>query len=258
MKERKGFMLYLDDINILNKLSDADFRAVIKALSSFAKNEEREPLSEAAEIAFSFMAGKIGRDFEQYEKRCSTNRTNVMKRYKHKESESEPTKSTNVDDSIQSHTSAYECKKPLPNGVNVNVTVNESNSSGSSSTRARDEDQPEALSAVQYVSTNIVGMTAGNWEDLQAMMQDGLSDELIIHGVDEAGAQGVHTWAYLRKILNRYLTSGITTVEQAKAEEAHRTAATQAKARGHPRADAQNGSGNIFADLVSRGDLDDL
>lgn len=255
MKERKGFMLYLDDINILNKLSDSDFRAVIKALTSFTKNEEREPLSEAAEIAFSFMAGKIGRDFEQYEKRCSTNRTNVMKRYELKESESE---STNVDDSIQSHTNVYERKKSLPNGVNVNVTVNESNSSGSGSTRARDEAQPEALSAVQYVSTNVVGMTAGNWEDLQTMMQDGLPDELIIHGVDEAGAQGVHTWAYLRKILNRYLTSGITTVEQAKAEEAHRTAATQAKARGHPRANAQSGSGNIFADLVSRGDLDDL
>lgn len=130
-------------------------------------------------------------------------------------------------------------------------------SSGSSGTRACAEDQPESFSAVQYVSTNIVGMTAGNWEDLQSMMQDGLSDELIIHGVDEAGAQGVHTWAYLRKILNRYLTSGVTTVEQAKIEEAQRAVAAKPSARASPNKNGSGGTGNIFADLLKGGGLGD-
>lgn len=50
-------------------------------------------------------------------------------------------------------------------------------------------------------------------------MEDGLTVELINHAVDEACAQGKRTWAYARKILERYLTEGITSLEQAKASD---------------------------------------
>lgn len=68
----------------------------------------------------------------------------------------------------------------------------------------------------RYIDEHIPGMTPAHWEELRSFMDDGLTIDLIQHAVDEAAAQGKRTWAYVRGILNRYLTEGITTVEQAK------------------------------------------
>lgn len=68
----------------------------------------------------------------------------------------------------------------------------------------------------RYIDEHIPGMTPAHWEELRSFMDDGLPIDLIRHAVDEAAAQGKRTWAYVRGILNRYLTEGITTVEQAK------------------------------------------
>ena len=67
-----------------------------------------------------------------------------------------------------------------------------------------------------YVTNNLRGMSPGNWEELRSYMEDGLSMAVIHHAVDEAAANGKRNWSYVRKILNRYLTEGITTVEQAR------------------------------------------
>lgn len=67
-----------------------------------------------------------------------------------------------------------------------------------------------------YVTNNLRGMSPGNWEELRSYMEDGLSMSVIHHAVDEAAANGKRNWSYVRKILNRYLTEGITTVEQAR------------------------------------------
>ncbi len=68
----------------------------------------------------------------------------------------------------------------------------------------------------RYIDEHIPGMTPAHWDELRSFMEDGLPIDLIQHAVDEAAAQGKRTWAYVRGILNRYLTEGITTVEQAK------------------------------------------
>lgn len=70
-----------------------------------------------------------------------------------------------------------------------------------------------------YVENNLRGMSPNNWEELRSYLTDGLTMDVICHAVDEAAANGKRTWAYVRTILNRYLTSGITTVEQAKASD---------------------------------------
>ena len=77
---------------------------------------------------------------------------------------------------------------------------------------------PDGGGAV-YVENNLRGMSPNNWEELRSYLVDGLTMDVICHAVDEAAANGKRNWAYVRKILNRYLTSGITTVEQAKASD---------------------------------------
>lgn len=73
-----------------------------------------------------------------------------------------------------------------------------------------------ATTTTSYVEDNIRGMTAGNWDEMRSYLDDGLPLVLINHAVDEAAANGKRNWAYVRRILNRYLSEGITSVEQAK------------------------------------------
>jgi DnaD/phage-associated family protein len=75
---------------------------------------------------------------------------------------------------------------------------------------------PDGGGASRYIDEHIRGMTPGNWEELRSYLDDGLTMELVQHAVDEAAAQGKRNWAYVRGILNRYLTEGVTTVEQSK------------------------------------------
>ncbi len=89
--------------------------------------------------------------------------------------------------------------------------------------------QTEEETENSYIADNIPGMSAGNWEELRSFLDDGLDMPLIRHAVDEAAAQGKRTWAYVRRILNRYVTSGIRTVEQAKATDGKPAASAQPK-----------------------------
>lgn len=67
-----------------------------------------------------------------------------------------------------------------------------------------------------YISRYIPGMTVAHWEELRSFLNDGLSMDLVRHAVDEAVAHQKRAWSYVRSILERYLTSGVSTVEQAR------------------------------------------
>ena len=71
-----------------------------------------------------------------------------------------------------------------------------------------------------YISQSIRGMTPAHWEELRSFLEDGITMELVHHAVDEAAAHNSRSWAYVRRILNRYLTEGITTVAQARQSDA--------------------------------------
>ena len=74
------------------------------------------------------------------------------------------------------------------------------------------------MSAAQYCDMCLRGMSPGNYEELRSFMdEDGLPDDLIKFAVDDACGHGKRAWSYVCKILNRYVTEGIRTVDQARA-----------------------------------------
>ena len=86
----------------------------------------------------------------------------------------------------------------------------------------------ETAGGTAYIADNLRGMSPNNWEELRSYMDDGITLELVNHAVDEAAANGKRTWSYVRRILERYLREGITTVTQAKATDHRPTVTTQA------------------------------
>lgn len=87
-----------------------------------------------------------------------------------------------------------------------------------------DDDRPDFNTLEVYAANNLQVMSPRNMEELISF-RDQLPDDLIRFGIDQACAQGVRKYAYVRAILNGYVEKGIRTIGEARAaEEAHRAA----------------------------------
>ena len=73
-------------------------------------------------------------------------------------------------------------------------------------------------SGAAYCRDNLKHMTAGSYDELRDIMNQGVSDELVALAVDEACANGTSTWGYTRSILDRLIVAGIKTAGDAKAD----------------------------------------
>ena len=82
------------------------------------------------------------------------------------------------------------------------------------------DDRPNFDTVESYASI-VLGLTPGNMQEFAKYKQQ-LPDELIRYAIDLSGEANATAWRYVREILNRYITEGIKTVEQAKASEKKR------------------------------------
>lgn len=67
------------------------------------------------------------------------------------------------------------------------------------------------------VQRELNGMAYSHYDELEDFRKQ-LPDEMITEAVNEAVANGSRNWAYVRKILDRYIRDGIRTVGEARAE----------------------------------------
>lgn len=84
-----------------------------------------------------------------------------------------------------------------------------------------DDARPDLNTLEVYASSNLQYLSPANMYELVSF-RDTLPDDLIRFGIDQACANGVRKYAYVRAILNRYIDDGIRTVGDAKAAEAKR------------------------------------
>lgn len=180
---REYFCAYHSMLGAMRKLSDAECGRLFRALLIYSMGEKPDNLQGREELLFDVFSQQIDRDADRYEKKCFTNKANGSVRKR-----SQANGSVRAQDKEEDKD-----KEELP------PTPSEGDGRGTA-----------------YVSNHLPGMSSGNWDELRSYMEDGLSMDLICHAVDEAAANGKRSWSYVRRILNRYLTEGIQTVEQAK------------------------------------------
>lgn len=192
------FCAYHSMLGATRKLSDAECGRLFRALLAYSGGEQPINLQGREELLFDVFSQQIDRDRERYEEKC---------------------------------------KKNKANGSGRKRTV--ANASDGSQEKEKEKDKEEeeypptpqkgeATGGTAYIADNLRGMSPNNWEELRSYMDDGITLELINHAVDEAAANGKRTWSYVRRILERYLREGITTVNQAKATDHRPTVTTQA------------------------------
>lgn len=94
-----------------------------------------------------------------------------------------------------------------------------------------DAPAPPGPAVESYLSAALSPLTPGNLDELRAFQGAGMDDGAVRFAVDQAAAQGVRSWAYVRGILRRWEAEGIRTEGEARAAEEARRAA---KARAAP------------------------
>ena len=197
---REYFCAYHSMLGAMRKLSDAECGRLFRALLTHSMGEKPDNLQGREELLFDVFSQQIDRDADRYEKKCTTNKANGSVR-----------KRSQANGSVRAQDKEEDKDKeelpPTPSGECGRGTT-------------------------AYVATYLPGMSGANWDELRSYMEDGLSLELICHAVDEAAANSKRSWSYVRRILNRYLTEGIQTVEQAR------------KSDGRPAAPAASGGLN--------------
>lgn len=93
--------------------------------------------------------------------------------------------------------------------------------------RTFDRKTPEYDTIESYADTCLDSMTPDNLRELYSFVCD-LGEDLVRHAINEACAQGVPRYGYVKKILNRYIKDGIKTVAAAQESSALREAQTAA------------------------------
>ena len=83
-KDKKGFILYADQIDIFNTLSDELAGKLIKHIYRYVNDENPESSSPMLNLAFATIKSQLKRDLKKYEKTCSVNKENALKRWNKK------------------------------------------------------------------------------------------------------------------------------------------------------------------------------
>ena len=153
---------------------------------------------------------------------------------------SSPKNKDKQNEANQSKNKQSEAKQSKPEQSEATYSIKKSNSNNTptpTTTRTREDQFGEVLDldpVIVTIQRELTGMTMDHYDDLETYRQD-LGDDLIIEAVNDAVAHGVRQWAYVRKVLARYLRDGIRTVGEAR--EAHGRGRTGKEHQGDHRAD---------------------
>ena len=236
MGTKPGFLLYHSDLHLLESLTDGEFRAVILALLSLSETGQDTAPAGAAGMAYRFMAQKVMEDARAYKQIGEKRRSAVQSRWS-KDPEQEAAQQGKQGDSnafseIQTDTNDTIVPFVSPRvQTDTNDTIEHNRNRNEikedeEDTRVRAREDPpredlldpgEVDGLSQYLANNLLPMSPGNWEALNEIMSHGIDAALVRYAVDVALAHGARVWAYVQSVLNRWIVSGVRTVEQAKA-----------------------------------------
>ena len=101
-KDQKGFVVYGDSAEIVNKLSDADAGRLFKGMLDYFVSGKEPNFDGLLDIAFIPIRQQMDRNTEKYNKRCEKNRENIQSYWNKVKAD------TNEYERIQSNTNEYD------------------------------------------------------------------------------------------------------------------------------------------------------
>lgn len=81
MSKRNGFVLYHDDLRVCDLLDDEQMGRMVRMLWAHSEGREAHPEGELMTAVFAFLAQKIDRDEDKYQRRVEKNREAANQRW---------------------------------------------------------------------------------------------------------------------------------------------------------------------------------
>ncbi len=110
MAKKKSFILYVDYIKHISKLTDEEAGRLFKAIFDYVNSGETPNLDGMAAMAFSFISNQLDTDLQKYENVCKKRVESAKKRWR-KDDEAEDLNDSNIRECkrMQMHTNAVTC-----------------------------------------------------------------------------------------------------------------------------------------------------
>jgi hypothetical protein len=95
-KDKKGFVLYSDQIILFDELTDEQAGKLIKHIYRYVNDENPKTDNQIINISFAPIKAQLKRDLKKYEARCKKNKENIEKRWNKKNTNEYERKQTNT------------------------------------------------------------------------------------------------------------------------------------------------------------------
>lgn len=200
---KDSFILYLEQKEIFEMLTDEEAGKLIKAIFKYEETGQIEQLDKSLKIAFIPIKSILDRNKEKYEKVIERNRVNGKKGGRPKNpmgylgNEEKPKKADNDNENDNEYDKD-------------NVTTNVVN-------KASDSCVDGLQKIIEFYNQNIGLITPYGIEILQSYLKD-MDYEVIIYAMQKAVEANIKTIQYIKGTLNNWNKAGIKTLIQAQEE----------------------------------------
>ena len=206
---KDSFILYTEQKEVIDKLSDEQAGKLIKAIYEYVETGQMPKLDALLEIVIIPFKQNIDRNANKYEetkkKRSEAGKigAEVKKQMKAKQANANFAKSkqANQADNVNDNDNV---------NVNENVNDNDNDNVGDSCVDGLQE-------VIDFYSNNIGFLNPYGLKILESYVED-MSSELVIYAMQIAVENNKKTISYIKAILNNWAKANIKTLEEAKRE----------------------------------------
>lgn len=193
---KDSFILYTEQREVINKLSDEQAGRLIKAIYEYVETEKMPELDSLLDIVIIPFKQNLDRNKEKYNKISEIRAKAGAKGGKQKKQ-------------LQTEESKCNDNENVNDNVNVNVNENENVS----------DSCVDGLQEIIEFYNNNVGMLTPYGLTLLSDYAKEMSNDLIILAMKKAVEANIRTIQYIRGILNSWSKKGIKTVLEAEQED---------------------------------------
>ena len=205
--------LFTDLSGTVDLLTDQEAGRLFKALMHYGNGLE-DDLPGQERLIFSILKAQIARDEDAYRQFCEKQRDNGVKGGR-------PKKPSGFSENPENPTVFKKTQKSQEEEKEKEKDKDKDKDKEQEDIRPRVREsvvgEVEIDPVIVTVQRELNGMAYSHYDELEDFRKQ-LPDEMITEAVNEAVANGSRNWAYVRKILDRYIRDGIRTVGEARAE----------------------------------------
>lgn len=203
---KDSFILYTEQREVINKLSDEQAGRLIKAIYEYVETEKMPELDSLLDIVIIPFKQNLDRNKEKYNKISEIRAKAGAKGGKQKKQlqteESKCNDNDNVNDNVD---------EDVDDNEDVNVNVNDNDNVSDSCVDGLHE-------VIDFYNNNIGVITPFGLEVLSSYAEE-MSSDLIILAMKKSVEANIRTIQYIKGILNNWRKKGIKTVIEAENED---------------------------------------